>query len=73
MDAIPALFAGCAVIIKPSEITPRFVRPMMETVRAVPELANILTFVTGDGKTGQQIIDLVDIVCFTGALLRVAK
>eukprot|EP00944_MAST-04C_sp_MAST-4C-sp1_P012471 g12471.t1 len=68
MDAIPALFAGCAVIIKPSEITPRFIHPMMETIKAVPELANVLTFVVGDGKTGQQIIDLVDIVCFTGSV-----
>jgi acyl-CoA reductase-like NAD-dependent aldehyde dehydrogenase len=68
MDAVPALLAGCAAIIKPSEITPRFVGPIMDTVRAVPELAEVLTFVVGDGITGQQIIENVDVVCFTGSV-----
>ena len=68
MDAVPALLAGCAAIIKPSEITPRFVVPIMETIRAVPELAEVLTFVVGDGYTGQQIIENVDVVCFTGSV-----
>jgi len=68
MDAVPALLAGCAAIIKPSEVTPRFVAPIMETIRAVPELAEVLAYVVGDGITGQQIIENVDIVCFTGSV-----
>ncbi|MFN8733147.1 MAG: aldehyde dehydrogenase family protein, partial [Hyphomonadaceae bacterium] len=28
IDTIPALLAGCSVIIKPSEVTPRFVAPL---------------------------------------------
>jgi succinate-semialdehyde dehydrogenase/glutarate-semialdehyde dehydrogenase len=68
MDAVPALLAGCAAIIKPSEVTPRFVGPIMETIRAVPGLAEVLTFVVGDGQTGQQIIENVDVVCFTGSV-----
>ena len=68
MDAVPALLAGCAAIIKPSEVTPRFVGPIMETIRAVPDLAEVLTYVVGDGLTGQQIIENVDIVCFTGSV-----
>ena len=31
LDAVPALFAGSAVLLKPSEVTPRFVEPLMHT------------------------------------------
>lgn len=68
IDAIPALMAGCAVLIKPSEVTPRFIRPLMETVKAVPELAAILSIVEGDGATGAAMIEHVDYVCFTGSV-----
>jgi acyl-CoA reductase-like NAD-dependent aldehyde dehydrogenase len=68
MDAVPALLAGCAAIIKPSEVTPRFVGPIMETIRTVPDVAEVLTYVVGDGVTGQQIIENVDVVCFTGSV-----
>ncbi len=68
MDAIPALVAGCAVIIKPSEVTPRFIEPVMSTIRAVPELAKVLRYVQGDGKVGQDIIQQVDMQCFTGSV-----
>ena len=30
IDAVPALAAGCAALVKPSEVTPRFVEPMRE-------------------------------------------
>jgi succinate-semialdehyde dehydrogenase / glutarate-semialdehyde dehydrogenase len=68
LHAIPALFAGCAVIVKPSEVAPRFVRPMLQTIAEVPELAQVLTFVLGDAETGQAIIEHVDIVNFTGSV-----
>ncbi len=68
LDAIPALFAGSAVLIKPSEVTPRWIEPLFETVRAVPELAAVFDFVMGDGETGKQLIDAVDLLCFTGSV-----
>ena len=68
LDAVPALFAGSAVLLKPSEVTPRFVKPLFETVAAVPELAGVFDYVVGDGATGQQLIDQVDLVCFTGSV-----
>ncbi|MFL2771585.1 MAG: aldehyde dehydrogenase family protein [Rhodospirillaceae bacterium] len=68
IDAIPALIAGSAVIIKPSEVTPRFVEPIQESIADVPELAKVLRYVQGAGETGQAIIDNVDIICFTGSV-----
>jgi acyl-CoA reductase-like NAD-dependent aldehyde dehydrogenase len=68
IDAVPALIAGCAVIVKPSEVTPRFVEPIMQTIQDVPELARILTYVVGDGETGQDIINNADMIVFTGSV-----
>lgn len=68
IDVTPALLAGCAAIIKPSEVTPRFAEPVIKSIEAVPELAAVLSIQTGDGKTGQCIIDKVDVVAFTGSV-----
>ncbi len=68
IDAVPALLAGCAVVIKPSEVAPRFVEPMLQAISEVPEIASVLTYVVGDGETGQALIDNVDMVCFTGSV-----
>ena len=67
IDAIPALLAGCTVMIKPSEVTPRFVDPLMEAIKEAG-LQDVLTFVQGDGTTGGALIDHVDAVCFTGSV-----
>jgi len=68
IDAIPALVAGCAVIVKPSEIAPRFIEPLRATIAAVPALEPVFAFVAGAGETGSQLIDLADCVCFTGSV-----
>ncbi len=68
IDLIPALLAGCAAIVKPSEITPRFVQPLMQTIAAVPTLQEVLCYVSGYGKTGAKLIEQVDLVCFTGSV-----
>ncbi|MEH1934989.1 MAG: aldehyde dehydrogenase family protein [Nostoc sp.] len=68
IDTIPALLAGCAVIVKPSEIAPRFVAPLITALNAVPKLHDILTFVEGGGATGSILIENVDLVCFTGSV-----
>jgi succinate-semialdehyde dehydrogenase/glutarate-semialdehyde dehydrogenase len=64
IDAVPALAAGCTVLVKPSEVTPRFVDPLMRLVP--PELP--LRLIEGDGSTGAELIDLVDAVVFTGSV-----
>jgi acyl-CoA reductase-like NAD-dependent aldehyde dehydrogenase len=63
IDAIPALVAGCTVIVKPSEIAPRFVEPLRDTIGDLP-----LAYVQGAGETGSAIVELVDCVCFTGSV-----
>ncbi len=68
LDTIPALLAGCAVLVKPSEVTPRFVAPLMASLQDFPELAAVLCVVTGDGHTGAALIEQVDAVCFTGSV-----
>ena len=68
LDAVPALLAGCAVIIKPSEVTPRFIDPVIEAIRDVPELNAVLGLVPGDGSVGQEIVKRADAVVFTGSV-----
>ena len=66
IDAIPALAAGAAVIVKPSEVTPRFLRPLMAAIATVPAVP--LALIEGDGATGAALIDVVDYVAFTGSV-----
>ncbi|NUP66779.1 MAG: aldehyde dehydrogenase family protein [Nonomuraea sp.] len=63
IDAVPALAAGCAVLVKPSEVTPRFIGPL---TRLVPDEVP-LRLVEGDGETGASLVGLVDAVVFTGS------
>lgn len=68
IDTIPALLAGCAVVVKPSEIAPRFIQPLVETIASVPKLRDVLVYVEGAGDTGAALIENVDLVCFTGSV-----
>ena len=68
IDTVPALLAGCAVVVKPSEIAPRFIQPLSKTIASVPQLRDILVYVEGAGDTGAGLIAEVDLVCFTGSV-----
>ena len=68
IDAVPALLAGCAVFVKPSEVTPRFVIPAMQSIAAVPELAAVFRLQPGGRETGEQLVAAADVVCFTGSV-----
>jgi acyl-CoA reductase-like NAD-dependent aldehyde dehydrogenase len=68
LDAVPALFAGSAVLLKPSEVTPRVIEALFETVRRVPELAAVFDYVSGAGDIGQALIAEADVICFTGSV-----
>ncbi|MYD43306.1 MAG: aldehyde dehydrogenase family protein [Gammaproteobacteria bacterium] len=68
IDTIPALLAGCSVIVKPSEITPRFIQPIQAAIDRVDTLKGVLQFIVGDAATGQALVNHVDAVCFTGSV-----
>ena len=66
-DAIPALVAGAAVVIKPSEFTPL---SLIEVVRAWKQDVggpDVLDVVNGRGETGATLVDEVDFIQFTGS------
>ena len=67
IDTIPALLAGSAVIVKPSEVTPRFASVLQTTINATPALSGILQYVQGDGNTGAALVNQCDLICFTGS------
>jgi acyl-CoA reductase-like NAD-dependent aldehyde dehydrogenase len=66
-DSIPALQAGAAVVVKPSEFTPL---SLIEVVKAWKEEIggpDIFDCVIGAGEAGAALIDNVDYVQFTGS------
>ncbi len=70
-EAIPALMAGNAALIKPSEWTPliavRGAEIMRENFRAHGLPEDIVQVVNGFGETGAAVIDEVDMIAFTGS------
>ena len=66
-DAVPALAAGNAVVLKPSEHTPLSALLMAEMWRECGLPEHVYQVVTGRGATGQALVDLVDFVMFTGS------
>ncbi|MEM9929258.1 MAG: aldehyde dehydrogenase family protein [Bacteroidota bacterium] len=68
IDTIPALLAGSAVLLKPSEVTPRFMDPLEKSITAIPELKAVLRLVRGGAIAGKAVVKSVDAVCFTGSV-----
>lgn len=68
IDTIPALLSGASVLLKPSEVTPRFIAPLQAALDQVDELKDVLKIVTGGPETGIALIDHVDTICFTGSV-----
>jgi len=68
IDTIPALMAGCGVLLKPSEVTPRFMDGLEKSINAVPELASVLKLVRGGAEAGKAVVNNADAICFTGSV-----
>ena len=66
-DCIPALAAGNSVILKPSEITPLTSLLMAEGLRECGLPENVLQIATGRGETGAALVEVVDMIMFTGS------
>ena len=66
-DSIPALQAGAAVVVKPSEFTPL---SLLEVIKAWKEeigAPDVFDCVQGTGEAGGTLIDNVDYIQFTGS------
>src|SRR3954463_2797399 len=66
-DSVPALAAGNAVILKPSEETPLTSLLMAEMLTECGIPPNVFQVATGRGETGAALVDEVDMVMFTGS------
>ncbi len=66
-DAIPALQAGAAVVIKPSEFTPLGLIEVVEAWKNEIGAPDVLDCVQGIGETGEALVDEVDFIQFTGS------
>jgi acyl-CoA reductase-like NAD-dependent aldehyde dehydrogenase len=66
-DCIPALAAGNAVVLKPSEVTPLTSLLMADAMRECGLPDGVYQVATGLAETGQALIDEVDMVMFTGS------
>ena len=67
-EAIPALMAGNAVVIKPSELTPMSAIFGAEIAAKAGFPENLLQIVVGYGATGEALIDHADMIAFTGSV-----
>jgi acyl-CoA reductase-like NAD-dependent aldehyde dehydrogenase len=66
-DAIPALQAGAAVVVKPSEFTPFGIEEIVRAWREEIGAPDVLALVNGTGETGGALVDAADFVQFTGS------
>ena len=66
-DAIPAMAAGNAVVLKPSEVTPLTSLLMAECMAESGLPDGVFQVAPGYGDTGAALVDAVDMIMFTGS------
>ncbi len=67
-EAIPALMAGNAVVIKPSELTPLTALYGVELAQKAGFPEGLLQAVIGAGDAGAALVDHADMIAFTGSV-----
>jgi succinate-semialdehyde dehydrogenase/glutarate-semialdehyde dehydrogenase len=66
MAVAPAVFAGNAVVLKPSEVTPQVGERIREVLEPLP--AGVATVIQGGARVGGALIDApCDKICFVGS------
>ncbi|MBI2987806.1 MAG: aldehyde dehydrogenase family protein [Deltaproteobacteria bacterium] len=68
-EAIPALMAGNAVVIKPSELTPLSALHGAKLAGEAGFPADLLQVIVGLGETAECLIDQADMISFTGSVV----
>ena len=66
-DALPALLAGAAVAIKPSELTPLATSEIVRGWREDLGAPDVIECITGTGAAGAALVDEADFIQFTGS------
>ncbi len=66
-DAIPALLAGNAVVIKPSDLTPLSAELAVDLMRRAGLPQGLAQLVHGGGAIGADLLQQVDYISFTGS------
>ncbi len=66
-DTLPALMAGNTVVIKPSEVTPLTTALLVEGAHEIGFPRDAIAIATGDGATGGALVELADMIMFTGS------
>lgn len=66
-DALPALQAGAAVVVKPSEFTPLGLAEIVEAWKREIGGPDVFECVHGIGETGGALVDAADFIQFTGS------
>jgi succinate-semialdehyde dehydrogenase/glutarate-semialdehyde dehydrogenase len=67
MDTVPALIAGNAIVIKPSEITPYTAEHVVNLMYEAGIPRDVVQIVHGGGSTGSALVDAADCISFTGS------
>jgi betaine-aldehyde dehydrogenase len=66
-DALPALLAGAAVVVKPSEFTPLGLAEIVKAWKTEIGGPDVFDCVQGVAETGGALVDAVDYIQFTGS------
>ena len=67
-EALPALMAGNAVVIKPSELTPLSALFGADLAAKAGFPKDLLQIIIGYGDTGEALVDHADMIAFTGSV-----